>query len=105
MWIVAAHSGSHTGRVGEREQRVAHEAVLGEASDGEHRRRLELDPVREIDALQNRRDLVLAVRAHRPDDEREVELRRGRRAAHRSAAARRTNVSGVSASARTAGES
>ena len=63
-------------------------------------RRLDADPVAEVDALEDRHDLVLAVVADRPDDEREVDLRR-RGADHASASASATNSAGSSSSART----
>ena len=62
--------------------------------------RLEHERVGEVDPLQHGRDLVLAVRAARPDDEREVDLRRAPRARHATSPVSATNCSGRSASAR-----
>jgi hypothetical protein len=57
-------------------QRVRDERVL-EALDDELRRRLELEPVGEVDVLHDRGDLVESVLAARADDECQVELRVG----------------------------
>ena len=85
---------------GQREQRITDERVLRKTVDLEAGPRGERDPVGEIDPLEHRRHLVLAVRPERADDEREVDLRRRPCAAHRSASARATNSRGSSASAR-----
>ena len=86
----------------DRLERAPDERVPGEPGDAQLGRRLELDPVGEIDPLQDRRDLVVAVVAPGADDERKVDLRGRGRAVH-SASARATNSAGSSASARTSG--
>src|SRR5437763_154510 len=55
---------------------VADDRVGGEPVDRRLARGLDPDSVAEIDALEHGRELVLAVGAQRPDDEREVDLRR-----------------------------
>src|SRR5215218_1377826 len=85
---------------GELLERSTHDRVLGEAFDSKLVRRLERDPVGQGDPLEHGRDLVPSVGPGRADDEREVELRGCEELGHRSAAARRTNSSGSSSSAR-----
>src|SRR5207249_4911193 len=83
-------------------ERGADQRVVGEAVDAQHIGPLDRDAVAQRDSLVDRRDLVLAVRARRADDEGEVDLRGGGRAVHASASARATNSSGASSSARVA---
>src|SRR4029077_4034342 len=84
---------------GEQLKRVAHERVAWEAVDVRALGRLDIDAVGEADALVDREELVLAVRAPRPDDEREIDLG-GRGRSHESASVSATNSRGSSASAR-----
>ena len=99
--IRARHAPAGLG--GEQLERAAHERVVGEAVDVDLASAGSTSiAVGEVDALENGRDLVVAVVACRPDDEREVDLRCRRRAAH-SARASATNSSGSSASARVSG--
>ena len=100
---IRARQRGSTRRGGDRFERPPDERVVREAVDRELGGRLERDRVAELDPLEDRRDLVQAVVPRRPDDEREVDLRRGRRADHASAAARATNSGGSSSSARTPG--
>ncbi len=86
----------------ERGQRVAHERVAREAGHLEARSRCDRDPVAEVDSLQDGHDVVLAVVAKRPHDERKIDLRRSGRSVHR-ALVRATNSVGSSASARVSG--
>jgi hypothetical protein len=78
---------------------AADERVAGKAVDPKGPRFVELDPVDQVDLLQNGENLVLTVVTRRPDNEREVDLGR-RRGSHRSASASATKSSGGSASAR-----
>src|SRR5688572_8341594 len=94
--------GSHAGLDRKRRECRPDEGVLREALDGEAVAECQLDTVREREPLQDGHDLVLAIRARRPDDEREVQLRGGRGACH-SARVSSTNSCGSSASARTPG--
>ena len=80
--ILHAPARLHSGRSGETFERGADERVAAEAVDAELGRLLDLDPVDEVDPLEDGQHLVLAVVARRPDDEREVDLRRGGRAHH-----------------------
>src|SRR5262249_33674223 len=68
--------------------------------DAKRRSLLDLDPVDEVDPLEHRQDLVLAVVALRPDDEREVDLRRCGCTHHANVSVSATNSGGESASAR-----
>ena len=68
----------------ERDQRVAHERVAGEAGHLEARSGRDRDPVAEVDSLQDGHDLVLAVVAQWPDDEREIDLGRRGCSVHRA---------------------
>ena len=70
-------------------ERGADERVACEAVDAKLRRRLDVDPVDELDPLVDGQQLVLAVVAQRADDEREVDLRRGGRALTASASRER----------------
>src|SRR5438477_37480 len=72
----------------------ANEGVTGEAVDPELGRALDRDAVGERNALVDRDDLVKAVSSSRADDEREVDLRRGRSALHSSASASWRNSGG-----------
>ena len=94
-------AGLDAGGGGERGEGVADDRVAGEAGDRERRTGLDRDSVGEIDPLQEGRDLVLAVRAGRADDEREIDLRRRRRS--HSASVSAANSAGASASARASG--
>ena len=85
---------------GELLERGANQRVVGKAFDSERGCVVELDPVDEVDPLQDRQNLVLAVVADRPDDEREIDLRGGRRS-HSNALVSATKSAGASASART----
>ena len=73
-----AGGGGERGRA--RRGRACRRGSRSTASAG---RGLDRDAVGEVDPLQDGRDLVLAVRAGRADDEREVELRRRRRSSQR----------------------
>ncbi len=83
-------------------ERAADERVAGEAVDAQLGGRRDVDPVGHADALVDGDELVLAVVAQRPDDERQVDLR-GSGSPHRSASASARNSGGASASARTDG--
>ena len=63
----------------------------------------ERESIREIDSLQDGRDLVLSVRARRADDEGEVDLRVRSGGLHASASVSATNSCGARASARVSG--
>src|SRR5262245_37146043 len=93
----------YAGRSRQALERIADERVVREAGDLERRARPERDPVREVDGLEHGRDLVLSIRPRRPDDERQVDLRRRLARPHRSAAVSATNSSGSRASARRLG--
>ena len=73
---------------------------IGKPLDAKCVGRLDLQPVAEIDALEHRRDLVLAIGSSRADDQREVDLRVR---LHGRARASATNSCGARASARTDG--
>src|SRR5262249_61731248 len=81
-------------------ERRTHQRVLGEALDPKLGRFLELDPVDEVDALEDGQDFVLSVVAQRAYDQSEVDLRRGGSTAHRNASLSARNSAGASASAR-----
>src|SRR5207344_669292 len=78
----------------------AHDRVLREPVDGRFGRRLDADPVAEVETLEEGDELVLAVAPDRPDDERQIDLRRGG-ADHGSSPVSATNSAGSSSSART----
>src|SRR4051812_40857024 len=81
-------------------ERRAHERVVREALHPKLLRLLELDPVDEVDALQDGQDLVLAVIAQWADHQGEVDLGRSGGTAHGKALTSATNSPGTSASAR-----
>ena len=87
-------------RRGEPVECPAHDRVLREPVDGRLARRLDADPVAEVETLEDRHDLMLAVATDRPDDERQVDLRRSG-ADHESSPVSATNSAGSSSSART----
>ena len=84
-------------------ERALHERVLGEAADGVLSRRRELDPVGEVDPLQDCCDLVQAVVTARADDQSEVDLGARGRSSQCNSSVRATNSCGASASARVDG--
>src|SRR5439155_25042805 len=84
-------------------ERARDDRVVRKAGDLDSIRTPHLDVVRERHALVDRRELVLPVRALRADDQREIDLRGGDSASHRSARASAMNSGGESSSARVAG--
>jgi hypothetical protein len=89
--------------IGERGERPTDDGVLREPLDAELTAWSEGDAVAEVDSLQDRDDLVLAVCPSRPDDVRQVDLGWCRCAPQRRAAVSVTNSAGASASARAPG--
>jgi len=81
-------------------ERRADERVAGKPFDSQRGRVVELDPIDKVDPLEDGQDFVLAVVTDRPDDEREINLRGGRRS-HSNALVSATKSAGASASART----
>jgi hypothetical protein len=79
-----------TRAAGQRAERLAHERVVCEAVDPELGCLVELDPVDEVDPLEDGQDLMLLVVTQRADDEREVYLGRCGRS-HRRATTRSKN--------------
>src|SRR5204862_6264640 len=83
-------------------KRALDDRVGAEAAHGRLRRGLDRDAVGDVDALVDSQQLVLSVPAEWADDQREIDLGRGR-TDQRSASASATNSEGSSASARRAG--
>src|SRR5262245_59199167 len=92
------------GRPGEPDERSADDRVARESLDRQSVTWGQLDPVADVDSLEDRGDLVQPIDAPRPDHEREIDLCRGNCSAllHPArASASCTNSSGASSSART----